>query len=314
MGFNVLRMLHPTHKVPDLDAAEKFLWEIFGRKCNKIEEYLPPASQAPGFPRDYSITTMIADVWFDCLDPRRFEVDGQYFMEPVQEPHLHGTGWAVEGIHELYQVFLDNGIRSTDQRGRLGTRDKMPQVQFIPKRPIFFTLPESTGIRYQVSPGNKIGSLDARTDPSWTLPPVSAHDPLAIEFCSYHTTLTNNIERQINVLVKILGGRIIHTGRNEIQKTDSTYVLLADAVYELGVPYEEGSLAMKDLRSQAPNDSYHSLTFKVQDLARVESHLQAKGVRLIHKDETSIITHPVDSLGIPWGFTTARVPNDTRYV
>ncbi|OQU97774.1 hypothetical protein CLAIMM_03659 [Cladophialophora immunda] len=312
-NYRIVRMLHPTHLVLDLDAAEKFLLEVFGRKCDKIEAYLPPPDKAPGFPRDYSITTMIADVWFDCIDPRKYVVDDQHFIEPVDQPHLLGTGWAVEGIRDLYQRFMDSGIRSTDQRNRIGTRDRIPQVQFTPKRPIFLTLPESTGTRYQVSPAEYIGKLDARTDPSWKLPPVSADDPLSIEFCSHHTILTKNLERQTHVLVDICGGKIIHTGRNEILKTDSTYVLLADAIYELGVPYEEGSFAMNDLRSRKPLDSYHSITFKVQDLAKVEKHLRDKKIRLIHQDETTIVTDPSDAIGIPWGFTTKRVPNDSRY-
>jgi hypothetical protein len=69
---------------------------------------------------------------------------------------------------------------------------------------------------------------------------------------------------------------------------------------------------MEDWRRSAPQDTYSSLTWKVGDLDRVVDHLEASGVRLRAKTKNLVVTDPVDSLGVPWGFTTALCPGDPR--
>ena len=47
---------------------------------------------------------------------------------------------------------------------------------------------------------------------------------------------------------------------------------LADGVLEVAVP-DEGTPAYEDWQRTAPEDSYHTITFKVADLDRVREHL-----------------------------------------
>ena len=113
-------------------------------------------------------------------------------------------------------------------------------------------------------------------------------------------------------MVDVLGGRVIHEARNEVLATESTYVALADGVYEYGQPLGAGSPGAEDWKGDDPRDIYHSLTWQVRDLNQAASHLKSCGVRLLAQTDTTIVTHPADSLGIPWGFTTVLTPGDSR--
>jgi len=89
-------------------------------------------------------------------------------------------------------------------------------------------------------------------------------------------------------------------------------VALADGIFELATPRREGSYTMVDWRRNAPEDTYHTLTWKVRDLDRVAGHLEAQHIRILAQDDSTLVTQPEDSIGVPWRFTTDVVPGDTR--
>ena len=311
-SYSVCRLYHPSHRVTSLEEAEKFFSEVFGRESvSRISIYKKPDPQYASYPIDYCTFTYIAEVFFDSIDPERYVIDGDQRYESISESHLHGLGWAVEGIDDIYKLMVANNIRSTDQANRPADPNICPSASFSTSK-LFYTLAEDTGLRYEVYPRSSIRSYDPRNDPSWILQPWSKSDPLGIEFCSHHTVLTCDLARATKLLVKILGGTIIHQGRNEVLETDSTYIALADAIYEFATPTSEDSYAMEDWKRNAPDDTYHALTFKVKDLSQVAAHLAAKGVRLLKQTGTFLVLNPKDSIGIPWGFTTEMVPNDPR--
>jgi hypothetical protein len=123
--------------------------------------------------------------------------------------------------------------------------------------------------------------------------------------------LTDRRERALRLVVDVLGGTIIHEGRNELMGTTSTFVHLADSVLEYAEP-DVDTTAHQDWSRDGPNDTYHSVTWKVDDLGRAERHLEAQGVRIQARSEDTIITDPTTSLGIPWGFTSTLTPGDPR--
>ncbi|EXJ86932.1 hypothetical protein A1O3_03886 [Capronia epimyces CBS 606.96] len=316
MAYKVRYMWHPTHLVSDLEACSKFFREVFNVTSVPVEANLPPREECPTYPRDYSILTMIREVMFDCIDPLKYVVEGRQTFESVDAPghgHLSGFGLAVDGADELYKACVANGIRSTDQANRLGSPNRPPVTGFKPAT-LFFTLPETTGLRYQIYARAATGPPHPRVDPEWTLPPVSADDPLSLEFCSHHTILSSNPAKALNFLVGILHGRVIHQGCNELLETDSTYIALGDGVYEVAVPTRAGSFAARDLRFNAPFafDTYHALTWKVADLSKVRRHLEAKNIPLLMQDEHTLVTDPKHTIGVPWGFTDRKVPGDLR--
>lgn len=319
MGFQLVRLYHPSHRVPDLVAAEAFFKIVFGIDSVWRSTIFPARDpKYPDLPIDYCIFTSIADVFFDCIDPQKLIIDGKQLYDTVVDPHLHGFGWGVEGIGAIYQRLNAAGVQVTNYRGEITNPGELPQYK---DTLLFFTTPESTGIRLEFYPVKNAGTYpggyyDSRADPSWELHPEHGKGPLGIQYCSHHTILSDNPERWHKVYIDCLGGRVIHQQKDTLRGTDSTFVALSDGVLEFAKPTALKSVARTDF-ADAPRpqtaDLYHALTFKVVDLAKVEAHLKATGTRIIAQSRDMIIIHPEDGLGIPWGFTTKVTPGDTRF-
>lgn len=308
MPYSVKRLYHPTQWVPDLDEATSFFGEVFGRRSKTMVEFLGlrDSDMVADYPTDYCVFTPIAEVLFDSVDPVRHLVDGKQVHDGVTRPRLGGIGWFVDGIEDLWRELRRVGIRGTDQ-ARKEPLGEGPPLD-ISSTPIVFTIAADTGLVYEFCP--YLPLRDPRGDPP--VAEVGPTDPLGIERCSHHTVLTGQPERALRLLVEVLGGRIFHEGRNEALGTQSRYISLADQVVELAQPLEARSLAMEDLEKHSPLDAYHSLTWQVRDLDRVADHLKATGVGVRVQSKTMIVTEPADSLGVPWGFTTALKPGDPR--
>ena len=312
MAWVVDRMYHPSHRVPDLSVAREFFERVFAREIVTLTPAREPrpGSASPRYPTDYCFFTLIADVWFDTIDPALYVFEGVQPYPDITEPHLNGFGWGVQGIDDLYRELRRRGIRCTDQSGVITESDGPPSAVFS-SSPLFWTLTEDTGLRYEFYPTQSIGPLDPRSDPEWRLT-TSKTDPLGIERCSHHTVLTDRVDRALDLTVNVLGGTVIARGENELLDTKSTYVALADSVLEYAEPLSADSFAMRDWKANEPLDTYHSLTWKVRDLDTVERHLAACGVRVLVRTDQDLVAHPADCIGIPWGFTTRLVDGDLR--
>ena len=301
-AFKLLAMFHPTVYVLDLDETEEWYRKVFGVPSTRLST----APQDPDNRMDYSTFTMIRDVLIDSLDPKRFIRDGKQQYEDVDEPHLKTTGWYVEGVPALYHALRRAGI---SVRGRFGddlTSDDAPaELQSDPA--MFFTVADEIGLRYQFFAPMPLG-FDPRTTDGWELGPRRGDDPLGIEFTSHHTLLTDRPERVRRLFVDVLGGRVIHEGRNEALGAQSTYVRLSDGAWEVAVP-DEGTPAHADWQA-APNDCLHSITFKVGDLETARGHLESVDVGFRADTGSFVVTDPKTSQGIPWGFTADAIPGD----
>lgn len=307
--YRVTRLYHPSHHVVDLDEAEAWFERVFGRPSRPMAEMTRNTPTSDGYPTDYSTFTPINDVLFDTIDPKRYVLQGVQRYPSVDKPHLKGFGWYVEGIADAYRALRELGIGMVGQLDQVAEGDD-PPTSGGSRMPLFFTAPEDAGLRYEFLPQIPF-PLDHRLAPGWEVPPVSDDDPLGIERCSHHTVLTSRPERGLRVVVDALGGSVIHEGRNEVLGATSTYVHLADAVFEYAVP-DEGTAAHADWAATGPYDTYHSITWKVTDLARAERHLRAHDAGIRTRTGETIVTDPDTSLGIPWGFTTALTPGDPR--
>lgn len=307
--FHVAMMYHPSHHVPDLSEAEGWFERVFGRPSSSLASMSRGAPPRPGYPNDYSTFTSISDVLFDTIDPKRYVLLGVQRYATVAQPHLKGFGWYIEGMPELYRELKQHGITVTSQLDELADGDDPPTAAGS-AMPLYFTLPENVGLRYEFLPAIPF-PLDPRIAPDWSVPPVSDEDPLGIECCSHHTVLTVRPERALKLIVDVLGGRVVHKGRDEIRGTTGTYISLADSILNYAVP-DAGTEAHTDWAEDEPNDTYHSITWKVADLNRAERHLQAQGVRIQLRSDDTLVTDPATSLGIPWGFTSGLNPGDPR--
>ena len=97
----------------------------------------------------------------------------------------------------------------------------------------------------------------------------------------------------------------MHEGRSELAGTDSSYVQVGDTVVELATPTTDGSLAAADMA--ANGEIFHAATFRVRDLGQAEKYLQSKGIEPLASDETTLLTRPETTHGVPFRWTTAEL-------
>lgn len=286
-------MFHPSHHVPDLDDAEEFFAAVFGRSSTRLST-LSPAGP------DHSTFTLIADVLFDSIDPRRYVVGGEQRYPSVETAVLRGMGWYVEGIGSLHRSLRDHGFTVLDQLDRVAEGDEPPTAAGS-TMPLCFTTPQDTGMRHELLPPIPF-PLDPRLAEGWELPAVSDEDPLGVVRCAHHTVLTRDPVRALRLAVDVFGGAVVARGRDEVLGAEVTSVRLADALLRYAVPDDPDA-------EPAPggHDVYHSITWEVVDLDRVERHLGAHGVGVAVRTDEVVVTDPATSLGIPWGFVPAGV-------
>lgn len=309
-NFEIVRIFHPTQYTPSLELSERFFQRFFGRPSAAAETVLkqivPPDS---GYPTDYCAFTMIRDVFFDSLVPEKFVPGGVQVYPSVDGPTLKTVGWYVEGLEGLFDTLRSRGFDLTNTFGEamLEFQSKFP----VPGgKPMFFTSPKQTGLRYQFFEEGPF-FFDDRSQPGWTLPPVEDNCPFGLEFCSHHTVLTTAPDRALKLFIDVLGAEIIDQARNELLHANSTFVALADAVFEFATP-DRGTAAAAALAEKSPLDIYHSLTWKVSDLDRVERHLATIGAGIQARTKDMLVADPANGNGIPWGFTTSLRAGDPR--
>ena len=291
-----MRLYHPSHHVPDLDEAEDFFARVFGRASTRLSALSTPDRSLP----DYSTFTPIADVLFDCIDPDRYVVAGERRYATVERPVLKAMGWYVEGLTSLHRELCRHGFTVVDQLDRVCESAEPPTAVGSPM-PLCFTTPADAGLRHELLPPIPF-PLDPRMQEGWELPAVSAQDPLGIVRCAHHTILTSDTDRAVRLTVEVFGGTVVDRGRDEVLGATTTSVRLADAVLRYAVPDPGGPL--REGIDAGGADSYHSITWQVVDLGRVERHLRTCGVGIAAHDDDLLLTEPDTSLGIPWGFTT----------
>jgi len=307
--FRITKMYHPSLHAPDLGEVEDWFERVLGAKSTNIRVSFGP--NPPGnYPTDYSTFTPVADVLMDTIAPTLYVLNGVQQYASVDKPHLKTIGWFAEGAQEVYRALRREGVGMVDQYGKRAEGDDAPRSAGSGAMPIFFTIPEEAGLRHEFLPEFPF-PLDHRKAPDWELPQVSDDDPVGVERSAYHTLLTDNPKRALHTLVDALGGTVIHEGRDEAVGATATYVFLGDSVLEIAVP-DAGTPAHADWTTTAPNDTYHSITWKVVDLDRVAAHLAAQGVGIRSRTADALVTDPATSIGVPWGFTTRMVPGDPR--
>ena len=246
----------------------------------------------------------------DTIAPTLYVLNGVQQYASVDKPHLKTIGWFDDNPEAVYQALRGPGVAMVDQFGKPAEGEEAPRSAGSGAMPIYFTTPESAGLRHEFLPDFPFG-LDHRNAPGWVRPPVSPEGPVGIERRAFHTLLTDDPQRALHTLVDALGGTVFHEGRDEVIGATASYVLPGDTVLQIAVP-DQGTAAYADWTTTAPNDTYHSLTWKVVDLDRTAGHLKSQGVGIRSRAEDALVTDPETSIGVPWGFTTHLVPGDPR--
>lgn len=309
-GLKVLYMFHPSFHVPSLEDSEDFFDRVFGRPSTLLQ-VMPKSDEPPkpDAPKGYSKMTLINEVLIDSVCPTLHRMNGVQSFPSVDEPVLRNMGWYCADVEDTFQALRRNAFPLISQFGEPADGDEAPTVGQGGSMKMFFASPPDVGLRYQFMPLLPM-PIDPRTQPGWSLPVVSADDPLGIERCAHHVVLTEQPDRGVR-FIETLGGSVIHEGRDDARGISGPYVHLADAVIHFAVP-DAGTTAAADLAGNLPADKYHAMTFKVVDLDRVAAHLDAQGVGILTRTDDTIVTDPATSFSTPWGFTTELTPGDPR--
>ena len=191
----------------------------------------------------------MADVLMDTIAPTLYVLNGVQQYASVDKPHLKTIGWFAENSEGVYRSLRAAGIAMVDQYGKPAEGEDAPRSAGGGAMPLYFTVPESAGLRHEVLPDFPFG-LDHRNAPGWTAP-ASPEGPLGLERCAFHTLLTDDPQRALHTLVDALGGTVFHQGRDEVIGADASYVHLADTVLQVAVP-DQGTAAYADWTTTAP--------------------------------------------------------------
>ena len=62
----------------------------------------------------------------------------------------------------------------------------------------------------------------------------------------------------------------------------------------------------------ANGEIHHAAAFKVVDLDQAEKYLTSKGIKASSRDDTTLLTDPATTHGVPFRWTTWSVPGDPR--
>ena len=299
MTLNIGKMFHIVHISEVLDPLDAWYDDVFAPRRGIMDSnYLPREM------RDGSLLA-IGDAVIETMAPSGRPGSevlpvGKFFDRFGR--HLHSLAWYTEDVGAVWERLVDKGIRvihhgpgERPDEGDIYThpRDTLTQLEF-------FQPPAETG-----------GPPDPRFDPRWPEQWAASDNPLGIDRLAYATVVGHDMDRATSIFVDVLGGTIIDEGASALTGTVSAFVAVgSETVVELAVPTDAKSLAGRDLA--AVGESCHALAFLVDDLGPVESHLGAKGIAIVARDDTTVLADPADTYGAPFRFTTRAVPGDPR--
>ncbi|HMD45691.1 MAG TPA: hypothetical protein VKG43_06005 [Acidimicrobiales bacterium] len=224
--------------------------------------------------------------------------------------HWHSLAWYTDDVGAIWDRLVDHGIRVITPGPDPGAR---------PEEGDIYTHPKDTGTQLEFyqpdrAHGGPQGSgvfPDPRFMPGWEEVWAATPNPLGIERLAYVTVLCGDLDHSGAVYVDAVGGTALGGSTSALCGTESRFVAIGpETVVELARPTDPGSLAGADMARHG--EICHAVAFTVADLDRAAAHLEACGVGLVGRDETTLLADPADTFGAPFRFTTERVAGDPR--
>jgi catechol 2,3-dioxygenase-like lactoylglutathione lyase family enzyme len=296
------KLFHLIHMTGDLTALEAWYHDVFG-----VRDFIEHNYMA-GEKRDASLV-ILGDAVIEPLAPA-FSVEGWDAM-PLGRfyqrfgTHWHSIAWYTDDAGEIWRRCTDNGIRVYVEGG-------VPARTQPPASAAITTHPRDTISQLEFFRLNEpLATLDPRLradwDPDWW---VTNH-PLGLQRLAYTTVLTRDLDHATRLYTGVLGGTLLHEGSSELTGTASSYILMGEGtIVELARPTRDDTIAARDHASNG--EIHHCVTFKVADLERAEEYLTAKGIKVLDRDDRTLITDPATTHGVPFRWTTWVVPGDPR--
>jgi catechol 2,3-dioxygenase-like lactoylglutathione lyase family enzyme len=302
-AMTIGKLFHLIHMTGDVTALEAWYHDVFSVRDFIEHNYMP------GEKRDASLV-VLGDCVIEPLAPA-FSVDGWDAM-PLGRfyqrfgAHWHSIAWYTDDAAEIWRRCTGNGIRVYTEGG-IPARTQPPASSAITTHPRD-TISQLEFIRLS---GSRLAELDPRLradwDPDWW---VTNH-PLGLQRLAYTTVLARDLDRATRLYAGPLGGTLLHRDSSALTGTESCYVLMGEqTIVQLARPTRDDTIAARD--HAANGEIHHAVAFKVADLERAEEYLTAKGVKVLDRDDSTLITDPATTHGVPFRWTTEVVPGDPR--
>jgi hypothetical protein len=320
---------HPTLILEDRLEAEAFFQNVFGMESvhQGTVMYDPRLKYNDDYPMDYSVWTWIGDLWFDTIQPDLYRIVG---ADPVDKPnyrHMIEMAFLVDDVDATLAAFERNRIKIWNQYGDLVTlANKETAISAATTEiALFWPDPADTGMAMEICHfntefGRKFGEICYPPFVNgWKGPKPRGPNPLGIEFCAFHSVLTDNVPRALRWSTSVLGGNVISTSIDHALQTENTYVWIGESVVQFarplqaqGIAYERHKDKSASLSGKMSDDVYWSLGLKVSDLEKTRDHLKAVDLPFENLDDHRVIVAPEHGLGVRWCFTDQNVEGDTR--
>jgi catechol 2,3-dioxygenase-like lactoylglutathione lyase family enzyme len=293
------KLFHIIHLTGDLPALEAWYDDVFSVRRGFLDHHY-----MEGEKRDASLV-VLGDAVIEPLAPA-FRVDGWDAM-PLGRfyrrfgPHWHSIAWYTDDPGEIWQRCTDNGVRVYVEGG-VQTTERPPVHSAI------MTHPKDTiaQLEFMQPEGTMLADMDPRLKPDWDPNWWAEHHPLGLVGLAYTTVLTRDPERAKQVYTEVLGGTLVHEDSSALTGTSNAYVLMGDTIVELATPVRDGTLAAEDMA--ANGQIHHAAAFRVRDLDQAEQYLKSKGIEPLARDETTLLTRPDTTHGVPFRWTVADIP------
>ena len=247
----------------------------------------------------------------DTIQPTLYVLNGVQQYASVDKPHLKTIGWFDDNPEAVYRALRGAGVAMVDQFGKPAEGEERAAVGRRAVRCRSTSPPRSRpGCGTSSCPTSRSRSTTAtrpagrcrrpREGPARPravrLPHAAHRQPAAGAAHAGRRARRHRLPR---------GPRRGDRRRRQLRGPRPTRCCRSRCPTRAPPPTPTGPRT-------APNDTYHSLTFKVADLDRAAEHLKSQGVGIRSRTEDFLVTDPDTSINVPWGFTTHLVPGDPR--
>ena len=304
--LNVTKNFHVIHMTDDLAMLDAWYDDVFS-----VTRWMD--GQYSDMLKRHGSLVLIGDLCIEPMQPA-FEDDGweQVAIGKFWErfhTRLHSIAWYTESrddVEGIFRSLIANGVRIFGGLGDQSPTEAPPGPLFTHPRDTY------TQLQFMAYTGGMAEISDPRFesatfDPGWW----TREHPLHLRKSSHVTLAVRDLEKAKHLFADVLPGRLLHEEERDLTETRSAFVALGqDLVLELAEPLSPTSTMSADMEEFG--ESLYSLAFQVADLDDAEQHLKAKGIDVIGRDDTTLLTDPGTTHGARLLFTTFEIPGDTR--
>ncbi len=297
MTFKIGKLFHIIHISDDLAELDAWYDEIFQPTRGIMDHGFSEIEK-----RDASLV-VIGDAIIEPMAASKMEGAeelpvGRFYARFGR--HWHSLAWYLDDVGAAWQQMTDLGVRVVTDGGVA-----------LPERPTtgsLFTHPRDTHTQLEFYP--HIIPIDPRYSPDFD-ELAWEKQPLGLVRLAYATVVVEDIDKAVNLFVNTLQGKKLHESISDLTGTRNVYVLVGEnTIVEIAKPLEVDSIAGQDLALNG--DMCHAVAWQVLDLDRAEKFLASKNIKIIARDEHTLLADPADTFGAPMRFTDIQIPGDPR--